>query len=192
MHISLPAAARAPAPQHHTISLSTNHTQHYVGRNTLRRLPRRHRPQRESLQRPRIYIYTTLYKARDTDTRAQNNPLHISIFPSYDPTANAFTPVRNPLQFSLLLSSTIDVFDLRSKNSTASGDLVCCTPSTTASQRTASRPTRASGWSVSWTCAGDASRPEAALAPEAQVGRRSPLHLLLRLLRLQRRQRERP
>ncbi|PTB38887.1 uncharacterized protein TrAFT101_006915 [Trichoderma asperellum] len=51
-----------------------------------------------------------------------NNPLHISIFPSYDPTANAFTPVRNPLQFSLLLSSTIDVFDLRSKNSTASGD----------------------------------------------------------------------
>ncbi|KAM0254968.1 hypothetical protein ACHAQJ_006276 [Trichoderma viride] len=51
-----------------------------------------------------------------------NNPLHISIFPSYDPTANAFTPVRNPLQFSLLLSSTIDVFDLRSRNSTASGD----------------------------------------------------------------------
>ncbi|PON27542.1 hypothetical protein TGAM01_v203309 [Trichoderma gamsii] len=51
-----------------------------------------------------------------------NNPLHISIFPSYDPTANAFTPVRNPLQFSLLLSSTIDVFDLRSKTSTASGD----------------------------------------------------------------------
>ncbi|KAL7923652.1 Sedlin [Trichoderma austrokoningii] len=51
-----------------------------------------------------------------------NNPLHISIFPSYDATANAFTPVRNPLQFSLLLSSTIDVFDLRSKNSTASGD----------------------------------------------------------------------
>ncbi|KAL6889581.1 Sedlin [Trichoderma longibrachiatum] len=51
-----------------------------------------------------------------------NNPLHISIFPSYDPLANAFIPVRNPLQFSLLLSSTIDVFDLRSKNSTASGD----------------------------------------------------------------------
>ncbi|KAL6856485.1 Sedlin [Trichoderma novae-zelandiae] len=51
-----------------------------------------------------------------------NNPLHISIFPSYDPVANAFTPIRNPLQFSLLLSSTIDVFDLRSKNSTASGD----------------------------------------------------------------------
>ncbi|EGR53119.1 uncharacterized protein TRIREDRAFT_53462 [Trichoderma reesei QM6a] len=51
-----------------------------------------------------------------------NNPLHISIFPSYDPLANAFTPIRNPLQFSLLLSSTIDVFDLRSKNSTASGD----------------------------------------------------------------------
>ncbi|RFU72476.1 hypothetical protein TARUN_9785 [Trichoderma arundinaceum] len=54
--------------------------------------------------------------------RLQNNPLHISIFPSYDPTANAFTPIRNPLQFSLLLSSTIDVFDLRSRASTASGD----------------------------------------------------------------------
>ncbi|KAH0495178.1 hypothetical protein TgHK011_008743 [Trichoderma gracile] len=51
-----------------------------------------------------------------------NNPLHISIFPSYDPLVNAFTPIRNPLQFSLLLSSTIDVFDLRSKNSSASGD----------------------------------------------------------------------
>ncbi|KAH6609690.1 hypothetical protein Trco_003036 [Trichoderma cornu-damae] len=51
-----------------------------------------------------------------------NNPLHMSIFPSYDPTANAFTPIRNPLQFSLLLSSTIDVFDLRSRSSTASGD----------------------------------------------------------------------
>ncbi|EHK27186.1 uncharacterized protein TRIVIDRAFT_33790 [Trichoderma virens Gv29-8] len=51
-----------------------------------------------------------------------NNPLHISIFPSYDPAANTFSPIRNPLQFSLLLSSTIDVFDLRSKSSTASGD----------------------------------------------------------------------
>ncbi|KAL7913882.1 Sedlin [Trichoderma velutinum] len=51
-----------------------------------------------------------------------NNPLHISIFPSYDPTASTFKPIRNPLQFSLLLSSTIDVFDLRSKSSTASGD----------------------------------------------------------------------
>jgi hypothetical protein len=84
-------------------------------------MPRRYRPQCESHECSRIYIYV-LYKARDADTRAQNNPLHISIFPSYDPTANAFTPVRNPLQFSLLLSSTIDVFDLRSKTSTASGD----------------------------------------------------------------------
>ncbi|KAG5934805.1 hypothetical protein E4U60_003542 [Claviceps pazoutovae] len=50
-----------------------------------------------------------------------NNPLHISIFPSHDPSTNTFTPLRTPLQFSLLLSSTIDIFDLRAKASSATG-----------------------------------------------------------------------
>ncbi|KAK7424396.1 hypothetical protein QQZ08_008655 [Neonectria magnoliae] len=50
-----------------------------------------------------------------------NNPLHISIFPSHDPTTNTFTPIRTPLQFSLLLSSSIDVFDLRAKHNAVSG-----------------------------------------------------------------------
>ncbi|QPH04198.1 hypothetical protein C2857_001005 [Epichloe festucae Fl1] len=50
-----------------------------------------------------------------------NNPLHISIFPSHDPSTNTFTPIRTPLQFSLLLSSTIDVFELRAKANAASG-----------------------------------------------------------------------
>ncbi|OAA42128.1 Sedlin [Metarhizium rileyi] len=50
-----------------------------------------------------------------------NNPLHISIFPSHDATTNSFTPIRSPLQFSLLLSSTIDVFELRAKANAASG-----------------------------------------------------------------------
>ncbi|KAI8673809.1 hypothetical protein NCS55_00702200 [Fusarium keratoplasticum] len=50
-----------------------------------------------------------------------NNPLHISIFPSHDPATNNFTPIRTPLQFSLLLSSTIDVFDLRARNNAVSG-----------------------------------------------------------------------
>ncbi|CAG1993647.1 unnamed protein product [Fusarium graminearum] len=50
-----------------------------------------------------------------------NNPLHISIFPSLDPGTNTFAPIRTPLQFSLLLSSTIDVFDLRAKNNAVSG-----------------------------------------------------------------------
>ncbi|RSL50530.1 hypothetical protein CEP54_011879 [Fusarium duplospermum] len=50
-----------------------------------------------------------------------NNPLHISIFPSHDPATNNFTPIRTPLQFSLLLSSTIDVFDLRTRNNAVSG-----------------------------------------------------------------------
>ncbi|KAI5462504.1 Longin-like domain-containing protein [Mariannaea sp. PMI_226] len=50
-----------------------------------------------------------------------NNPLHISIFPSHDPATNTFTPIRTPLQFSLLLSSTIDVFDLRAKHNAVSG-----------------------------------------------------------------------
>ncbi|KAF8864979.1 Sedlin [Acephala macrosclerotiorum] len=49
-----------------------------------------------------------------------NNPLHISIFPS----APSNTPLRTPLQFSLLLSSTLDIFESRSKaNTTTSGGL---------------------------------------------------------------------
>ncbi|OIW29053.1 Sedlin [Coniochaeta ligniaria NRRL 30616] len=56
-----------------------------------------------------------------------NNPLHITIFPSYDPKTNtASTPVRTPLQFSLLLSSSLDVFDLRLRTTagaSVSGDL---------------------------------------------------------------------
>ncbi|KAJ6440440.1 Longin-like protein [Purpureocillium lavendulum] len=50
-----------------------------------------------------------------------NNPLHMSIFPSHDPSTNTFAPIRTPLQFSLLLSSTIDVFDLRAKHNAAAG-----------------------------------------------------------------------
>ncbi|KAH6617306.1 Longin-like domain-containing protein [Chaetomium tenue] len=50
-----------------------------------------------------------------------NNPLHTSIFPSYDPSNNSFRPVRTPLQFSLILSSTLDVFELRSRQNAAAG-----------------------------------------------------------------------
>ncbi|KAK4195915.1 Sedlin [Triangularia verruculosa] len=50
-----------------------------------------------------------------------NNPLHISIFPSYDATTSSLRPVRTPLQFSLLLSSTLDVFELRSRQHVAQG-----------------------------------------------------------------------
>jgi hypothetical protein len=50
----------------------------------------------------------------------QNNPLHVSIFPSYDPSTESFAPVRTPLQFSLLLSSTVDVFELRARHNAAS------------------------------------------------------------------------
>ncbi|TQN74892.1 Trafficking protein particle complex subunit 2-like protein [Colletotrichum shisoi] len=42
-----------------------------------------------------------------------NNPLHIQIFPSHNPSTNTFAPIRTPLQFSLLLSSTLDIFELR-------------------------------------------------------------------------------
>ncbi|KAI1416134.1 snare-like protein [Hypoxylon sp. FL1857] len=44
-----------------------------------------------------------------------NNPLHITIFPSYDATTNTRAPLRTPLQFSLLLSSTLDVFETRAR-----------------------------------------------------------------------------
>ncbi|GAB1316266.1 Longin-like domain-containing protein [Madurella fahalii] len=50
-----------------------------------------------------------------------NNPLHTSIFPSYDPQTNTFRPVRTPLQFSLILSSTLDVFELRARQNAAAG-----------------------------------------------------------------------
>jgi trafficking protein particle complex subunit 2 len=50
---------------------------------------------------------------------SQNNPLHISIFPSYDPSTNSFAPIRTPLQFSLLLSSTLDAFELRARHATS-------------------------------------------------------------------------
>ncbi|KAI0472948.1 Longin-like domain-containing protein [Xylariaceae sp. FL0804] len=46
-----------------------------------------------------------------------NNPLHITILPSY-PVGDARAspaPVRTPLQFSLLLSSTLDVFEARAR-----------------------------------------------------------------------------
>lgn len=47
----------------------------------------------------------------------QNNPLHISIFPSHPNNI----PLRTPLQFSLLLSSTLDIFEARSKSNLATG-----------------------------------------------------------------------
>ncbi|PHH70236.1 hypothetical protein CDD82_7249 [Ophiocordyceps australis] len=51
-----------------------------------------------------------------------NNPLHTSIFPSYDASTKKSLPLRSPLQFSLLLSSTLDVFALRAARNAVSGD----------------------------------------------------------------------
>ncbi|KAK4229329.1 Longin-like domain-containing protein [Podospora fimiseda] len=50
-----------------------------------------------------------------------NNPLHVAIFPSHDPVTNTFRTIRTPLQFSLLLSSTLDIFELRSRQNAAAG-----------------------------------------------------------------------
>ncbi|KAI1806026.1 snare-like protein [Daldinia bambusicola] len=58
-----------------------------------------------------------------------NNPLHITIFPSYDPASNTRAPLRTPLQFSLLLSSTLDIFETRARRAGPGG--------TTASSTTA-------------------------------------------------------
>jgi len=58
----------------------------------------------------------------------QNNPLHITIFPSYNPSNgssnNQHAPLRTPLQFSLLLSSTLDVFARRAQHAASSGTLL--------------------------------------------------------------------
>ncbi|RFU29662.1 hypothetical protein B7463_g6662, partial [Scytalidium lignicola] len=55
----------------------------------------------------------------------QNNPLHITIFPSHIPGTSSSpprqAPIRTPLQFSLLLSSTLDIFEARSKPNSSSG-----------------------------------------------------------------------
>ncbi|KAH6613759.1 Longin-like domain-containing protein [Chaetomium sp. MPI-SDFR-AT-0129] len=50
-----------------------------------------------------------------------NNPLQTTIFPSYDPSTSSYRPVRTPLQFSLILSSTLDVFELRARQNAAAG-----------------------------------------------------------------------
>jgi trafficking protein particle complex subunit 2 len=52
---------------------------------------------------------------------SQKNPLHVSIFPSHDPTTNTLTPVRTPQQLEALLFSTLDVFDLRTKHNAVAG-----------------------------------------------------------------------
>ncbi|KAI2624846.1 snare-like protein [Hypoxylon sp. NC1633] len=49
-----------------------------------------------------------------------NNPLHITVFPSYDAATNTHSPLRTPLQFSLLLSSTLDIFEARTRRSAGS------------------------------------------------------------------------
>lgn len=47
-------------------------------------------------------------------TDKQNNPLHIAVFPSYSPQPNTPpAPLRTTLQFSLLLSSCLDIFEAR-------------------------------------------------------------------------------
>ncbi|KAI1485567.1 Longin-like domain-containing protein [Biscogniauxia mediterranea] len=51
-----------------------------------------------------------------------NNPLHITIFPSYDSSTHTLAPLRTPLQFSLLLSSTLDVFEFRTRHARAAGN----------------------------------------------------------------------
>jgi hypothetical protein len=50
-------------------------------------------------------------------TEWQNNPLHITLFPS----APLNAPLRTSLQFSLLLASTLDIFESRSKSNASSG-----------------------------------------------------------------------
>lgn len=45
----------------------------------------------------------------------------MSMFPSHDTATSTLAPVRTPLEFSLLLSSTVDVFELRAKHNAAAG-----------------------------------------------------------------------
>ncbi|KAI1118537.1 Longin-like domain-containing protein [Nemania sp. NC0429] len=56
-----------------------------------------------------------------SEAHIQNNPLHITIFPSYDTSTQTYAPIRTPLQFSLLLSGTLDIFEARSRHLTNPG-----------------------------------------------------------------------
>ena len=110
------------APRRSTWQLRRHGSHNHGNRNTLNSLSRRHRPKRKS-SRPSLSPKPTQPIQEEmltTPHRRQNNPLHISIFPSYDPATRAFAPIRTPLQFSLLLSSTVDVFDLRARHNAAS------------------------------------------------------------------------
>jgi hypothetical protein len=52
----------------------------------------------------------------------QNNPLHITLFPTHAPTPSVpYGPIRTPLQFSLLLSSALDIFEARARANASTG-----------------------------------------------------------------------
>lgn len=70
---------------------------------------------------PSLMVSKSTNKHTNGGPLLQNNPLHISIFPSHDPHTNTLQPIRTPLQFSLLLSSTLDIFDLRAKHHAVTG-----------------------------------------------------------------------
>ncbi|KAK7932343.1 Longin-like domain-containing protein [Apiospora marii] len=54
-----------------------------------------------------------------------NNPLHTTILPTTtDPQTGRLAPLRTPLQFSLLLSSTLDIFESRARHAVASNTLL--------------------------------------------------------------------
>ncbi|KAK7943757.1 uncharacterized protein PG986_012870 [Apiospora aurea] len=54
-----------------------------------------------------------------------NNPLHTTILPTTtDPHTGRPAPLRTPLQFSLLLSSTLDIFESRARHAVASNTLL--------------------------------------------------------------------
>ncbi|KAK8069156.1 hypothetical protein PG994_005772 [Apiospora phragmitis] len=54
-----------------------------------------------------------------------NNPLHTTILSTTtDPQTGRSAPLRTPLQFSLLLSSTLDIFESRARHAVASNTLL--------------------------------------------------------------------
>ncbi|KAI0134456.1 Sedlin, N-terminal conserved region-domain-containing protein [Xylariales sp. AK1849] len=71
-----------------------------------------------------LYLPTRTLQQQLTQNQ-QNSPLHITILPTTrDPQTGAPTPLRTPLQFSLLLSSTLDVFESRARHASTSNTLL--------------------------------------------------------------------
>ena len=112
---SFDISARADNLKDNDKPLLPQHQQASHDSGAINSLPRRNR---QKCAHTTFHIPISILNARKlTEEPPQKNPLHITIFPSQP----SNKPLRTPLQFSLILSSTLDIFEARSKANVSSG-----------------------------------------------------------------------